>query len=688
MHLASIKIKNFRALEDIYVEFNSRVSVIVGPNAAGKTTVLEAVRLLKAVLAPRLQNEAIQVLQSLGAASPHMPNRFRLEAIARDPKKDIVIGCRFALSADELSALDNAVETIARSMVQAQLGQNFAAPDALIAFLASQQGKEMLVNATTSIETALTKVKTSKQAYLELTISSTSGINATSDLVEMQFVAFLERRLPPYKTSFTYFPADRALPSGEQPVQLGGPDAAQQQESYNAQPQIKFNRLKNTIFAASIIGEAESSPDALKAQFVSIFSGILKGRELIGFGVNEIGLLSVLIKDTESGRVFDLDGMSSGEKGLILTFLLIARSVAQDGMILLDEPELHLNPAVCKDLLSYMIENYVVPRNLQILVCSHSPEILASSFENDESSLYHLISSTTLSKVRPQDEVTLGDALRRLGTTESENLLYKGIIFVEGPDDIALLEAGFSSILRRYKLKYSIGRAEIEKAIKTLQAVEAKESIAETTFFIFDRDDVPTKLASSTSAKVLQWDRRCLENYLIDLDAVSNLLMDEEVARTPFTNQGEVSRLLRELAFQQLDEFAAKKVYATYKFIGLGIRREDVSNKELTHIASTLITRIDEMKQQLQAINSATWTQEFLSAVQEERKQLEAVWETTWMNDCDGKRLFDDLSKRVQLRLSLKRFKVKIMKELAINRSGSWKTVESHLRTLLGVSNT
>ena len=38
MHLIGLKIKNFRALEDIFVEFDKRVSVIVGPNAAGKTT--------------------------------------------------------------------------------------------------------------------------------------------------------------------------------------------------------------------------------------------------------------------------------------------------------------------------------------------------------------------------------------------------------------------------------------------------------------------------------------------------------------------------------------------------------------------------------------------------------------------------------------------------------------------------
>ena len=683
MHLINVKIKNFRAIEDIHVEFDSRVNVIVGPNAAGKTTVLEAVRLLKAMLAPRSQNEAIQVLQSLGAASPHLQNRIRHQAIARDPKKDIVIGCRFAITDREIADISSAIDAISRSIVQSNVGQNFAAPDALLAFLSSVQGRKLLVDAKQVAQDKLTTIQSTKQCHLELILSPSSGPNSTSDPLDREFVAFLERRLPPYKTAFTYFPADRALPAGEQPVQLGGADAVLQMESYNSQPQLKFNRLKNTIFGASIIGESVSSPDAVRKQFDDIFNGIMKGRQLINFGVNEIGLLNVLIKDTESGNTFDLDSMSSGEKGLILIFLLISRSVQEDGMILLDEPELHLNPAICKDLLPFLIEQHVKPRNLQVLICSHSPEILAGAFDSDDCALYHLISPTTLSKVRPQDEITLGNALKRLGASESENLLYRGIIFVEGSDDVALLEAGFGPMLRRYKLKYSAGRKEIEKAICSLQEAEKSGSLGEPTYFVFDKDDEPTSLTSSTSVRILQWDRRCLENYLIDLDAISNLLMDKEITRKPFTNQGDVSRLLREIAFQQLDEVATRRVYTRLIFVGIGLRRDDLVNHSIADIATALHTRIEVAKTQLSEIDLQTWREKFMEDVQKERQQLEAVWETNWSIDCDGKRLLDDLSKRTALKLSLKRFKVRLMKEITITRSGTWNTIEGHLRALL-----
>jgi predicted ATP-dependent endonuclease of OLD family len=91
MHLKSVRIKNFRLLEDIEATFDTKVSVIVGPNACGKTTILDAIRLAKAVLAPRTQNETNQVLFALGAGSPHLPQQVITSVLARDPTQALEI---------------------------------------------------------------------------------------------------------------------------------------------------------------------------------------------------------------------------------------------------------------------------------------------------------------------------------------------------------------------------------------------------------------------------------------------------------------------------------------------------------------------------------------------------------------------------------------------------------------------
>ena len=193
----------------------------------------------------------------------------------------------------------------------------------------------------------------------------------------------------------------------------GTADTVGQLESYNSQPQLKYQRLKNTIFNAIIVGDEGRSD--LRKQFELIFDRILHGRKLGEIGVNPLGMLSIPIKDVESGAEFQIDGLSSGEKGLILTFLLIAQNVADHGIILLDEPELHLNPAVCRDLLQFLVDEYADKRDIQVIVCSHSAEILAGTFERPSCALFHLRDGKTLAKVRYHDQGEIRDALRRLG---------------------------------------------------------------------------------------------------------------------------------------------------------------------------------------------------------------------------------------------------------------------------------
>jgi predicted ATPase len=683
MHLKTLKVQNFRALEDITIDFSTLVSVIVGPNAAGKTTIIEAIRLTKALLAPRTQNEATQVLQSLGASSPHIPQRLRLAAIARDASQPLSIRCYFGLTEHEVQDLKLAKGQIATSLIQAQGGQAFASTDTLIAYLSSEEGKRNLHTAEADVESLLNQIDKSKRCALEVNFPPGSSPRSDGDPIEAQLIAYLERRLPPHKTGFTYFPADRALPSGDQPVQLGGPDAAQQLESYNSQPQLKFSRMKNAIFSASLFA-GEESERSLSDEFEHIFNGILRGRKLETFGINEIGFLNVQIRDLETNRVFDLDGMSSGEKGLILTFLLIARSVVRDGMILLDEPELHLNPAVCKDLLSFIIDEYARPRNLQVVICSHSPEILAAAFDSDECSLYHLMSGTNVSRVHTQDKQNISEAFRRLGATESENLLYRGVMFVEGPDDVSLLEAGFSHILRRFKLKPSMGRSEVEKAAKLLQENEESSSVSVSpSYFVLDLDDQPTSIRNSKSVRVLQWDRRCLENYLIDLEILTKVLTDDETMQLPYKNEGEVRKTLTELAMSQLRDVALRKVYAKYDFAGLGIRKDDLAQETVSSVADTLVSRIRTVREQVNSIELETWSEVFSKEVEIERIALQKTWEPDWMKLCDGKRLLHDLSRRTPFKMNLKKFKIRLIKEMALSRSPNWCIVEAQLRQLV-----
>ena len=191
-----------------------------------------------------------------------------------------------------------------------------------------------------------------------------------------------------------------------------------------------------------------------------------------------------------------------------------------------------------------------------MIICSHSPEILSVAFDRDDCELYHLVAGDELAPVRKQDLEEVGSAFKKLGTSQNESLLYRGTIFVEGEDDSEILREGFREPLPTIYFPRTWGTQDVEKEVKLLQAEEGRGRNPLRTAFILDNDGNPTKLKSSKMVRVLQWDRRCLENYLLDFDVLTDLSKNSTLAKKPITNIAALTKLLKQLAMKQVSEMA------------------------------------------------------------------------------------------------------------------------------------
>lgn len=680
MHLHRLHVSNFRALENIEVEFDSLVSVIIGPNAVGKTTILEAIRLAKSVLAPRTSNESLQTMISLGLVSPHMPQTLLPTAIAANSDKPTIIKCLFKVEQLEIQELGRLLPSLAPRIALQNIGLSFSNPAQAMNFLNSPQGQAAMAAANSAMSIELDRLKSSSKIELNLTMDFKSG-SLTGEFPNQQaFYAALEQRFDPTKTLFSYFPADRALPTGEQPVQLGMADTSQQLESYNSQPQLKYNRLKSMIFN-TIIGHPTGRAE-LTSQFNLIFEKVLKGRSLGDIGVNPIGMLSIPIVDAESNKSFDIDGLSSGEKGLILTSLLIARSIADNGLVLLDEPELHLNPAVCRDLLQFLVDEYAVKKNMQAIVCSHSAEILAGAFERKDCSLFHLRSGKSLAKVRHQDQGEIRDALRRLGSSESEALLYKGTVSVEGIHDVEILQSGFDAIVRRFKVKRLGGRGQIENNIRDLQKAETRGDEIGQHYFLFDHDGKPTSLNDSKNVRLRQLKRYCLENYLLEADIITDLTREKEFADREIKSVTETTQLMKELALLQLDVVAAREVFKQLGLEAIGFDMSVLADAP-ENAASALWNRIEEMKADFEKLQNRGFEQEYKQLVAATVVQLKLSWDDKWRDLCNGKVLLEDMRKAGRIKGDLLKLKRRIAVEMRLRSTDSYNSLVGILNELL-----
>ena len=611
MHLRQLAITNFRSISNLDLSFTSGANLIVGPNAVGKTTVLEAIRLAKAALAPRTQQETRNVLISLGVVSPALPQGFNYTAIASDISKPITINCTFELTKDEIYRLPGLTEQLARQVVGAQFGISADnGPFAFIQLFSTPQGQASLNTARQEVIKGIAAIASSKECKLHLSISPDAGLQGTDGFSQLLY-STLENDLAPIHTRFSYFPADRALPPGEAQILLGSADAQQQMESHNSTPAQKYNRLKTSIFASFMEGPESRAKQELA--FKSIFEKLLKEKSLQSFSINAHGQASILIQDHASGKVYDIDAMSSGEKGLILTFLIISRTLQHGGVILLDEPELHLNSAVCKDLLDFLLDEYLKPNDLQAIICTHSPEIMSSAMRRDECMVYHLRRGTQGSVIRKQDQPEAVQALKLLGTSEIEELLYEAVIFVEGDDDVELLESAFQETLSKFRFRPLGGRPEVEKHIVELQKLEKAGLKENVSYFIFDGDNKMSELVSTSKVVVKQWDKYCLENYLLDVDVLYDLVRREFTVRQWPKSVGEAAQFFQNVAYKQLMPSVIEETYNHFEFESLGLRGMDKKAMSFAAAASLLYSRIGYLQEQILPLDETGWSSLFVT---------------------------------------------------------------------------
>ena len=679
MKLSSLNVTNFRGLAHIEASFKQPVSVIVGPNAIGKTSVLEAIRLVKSVLAPRFANEPHVTLTDMGALSQ---DRIRFESLAGDTDKALDIQLRIEFDPSEIEALEAHLPSLALLHARNISGIAPTVPDVTIAqFFSSQQGKSLIQQAQKEIANRVQQLRAAAHSTLSLVMDPATHAPRGADIFSQEFITILDQALPSGSAYFTYFPADRAMPTGEINIQLGAGDVMQQLHSYMGQPGTKYNRLKNLIVTHSLLGADQHK--LLEEDFRIIFDTLLVGKRLKSVRVSPHGLLSVLIEEIATGKVYDIDRMSSGEKGLILQFLTMRRHTAPYGVILIDEPELHLNPAVCKKLISFLVDHVITPTRAQAIVCTHSPEVLADAFEREDCALFHLRSPTDLSPVYKQDKEEIFEALKRLGASTSDVLFSKGTLFVEGPHDADVLELGFPDRVSGFKIRQLHGRNEVEKEIKTLQAAEVDNKLKDPQFFIFDRDRKPVSVPSTALVRVKQWDRYCLENFLLDSDAIYEVRNDIRAGNPP-ESRGSVKNQLKELAMKQLNGVVVREVYAGLEPDNPGLRPSEVDTAaSFQEIAKTLYDRLSAMRDQLGAINESDWTGKFIEQCQAKVDQLRPSWEDNWATECDGKRVLRDMHKAVDAKVSSVEFKRRIVTAMSARQTENWRVVDSYLSELL-----
>jgi predicted ATPase len=91
--------------------------------------------------------------------------------------------------------------------------------------------------------------------------------------------------------------------------------------------------------------------------------------------------INLNLKDVD--RPITFKEMSEGEQQLLTIIGLMRFTAQNESLFLLDEPDTHLNPAWCLDLLDNLRKYGVTPENSQIIITTHSPLTFAGLDKNE-----------------------------------------------------------------------------------------------------------------------------------------------------------------------------------------------------------------------------------------------------------------------------------------------------------------
>lgn len=149
-----------------------------------------------------------------------------------------------------------------------------------------------------------------------------------------------------------------------------------------------------------------------------------------------------MLTNTRFGKQIQFSELSSGEKVLMsLVFWLfhIRRTKVFPRLLLLDEPDAHLHPEMCKQFLDVISEVLVKKHDVRVIMTTHNPATVALT---DRDSLYEMFpSGERIHKTRSKP-----DTIRRLTAGLVNVFEAKSIVIVEDEDDQKFFQVLFDEL--------------------------------------------------------------------------------------------------------------------------------------------------------------------------------------------------------------------------------------------------
>ncbi len=538
LRLRYLAIKNFKAIRELELADLTDAIVVAGPNGCGKSSIFDALRLLKSAYGQYHQNEYGQWFSEFDINADHLERE--AERILFDPAKGLSIQAELELSEGEVEHLSANAFVIYRSLRWSQLRRQRSALGEATTIDPKQKqiDGEIVDNEASKLATTLMNALSASsvhKASLTMKTGETPVIEG-SPVLELMFSVYNSDELGviEYQSPTRVFDREKI---GNVNLKIQDASSKKAQHAlYNTRN--KYTGVKTEMaqsFVMELLAEraglAIEEKNTLQATLDELFANFFPGKKFLGAVPTQEGGLDFPVL-LENGRKHDINDLSSGEKEVLLGYLRLRNDVPKNSIILFDEPELHLNPRLARALPRFYEKHIGRANSNQIWLVTHSDSILQEAVRDPAYNVFHMRPAGQVEDGQNQMElVQAGEGIESaivnlVGDLAAYSPRAK-VVLLEGEDsevDARIISHLFPSFADRVNLVSMGSKRNVSNAHLLLESASENGKLDARFYSIVDRDFGGDDLVEEN--RQFSWDRYHIENYLLEPEFIRKSLYE------------------------------------------------------------------------------------------------------------------------------------------------------------------
>ncbi|WP_370617208.1 AAA family ATPase [Mumia qirimensis] len=592
-------------------------------------------------------------MQWFGEFQIDLRDRSNVRSLFRDPSRSIEISASMSLAAEERQYLDEEAEALIEPVVwRGLLGPQFDEyrnHQTALATLYRQHGER--ANQEIATKSALLREGLQQTVHnLSLSIAPDGRLGPGHSLVaEVLFQTYSPEKLGIIDFHGASRNYARETLGGVNVNLHDSSDSRREMSLYNLQG--KYSNIKTELAGAYIrdliardAGTVPEGDSGLDSTLQELFRTFFPDKEYLGVRPESSGGLRFSVR-TVDGASHDINDLSSGEKEVLYGYLRLRSTTPRHSMILIDEPELHLNPALLRGFPDFYHRNIGRARDNQLWLVTHSDTLLRQAVGNANYNLFHMTPATAVGDVAENQaaEILADDQLdTAIVSLVGDLAMYrpnaKVAIFEGGGGsdfDVTVVTRLFPKFAQRVNCVSGGSKRRVRDLYGVLAETAKGAGLADKFYAIVDRDSDHER-SGLEEGHALEWDAYHIENYFLSPTYLRRALVTLGSAGH-FADDAAVASALEDTAREVVDtlvmEILRQDLNAEIRrAINLGGRPGDVD--PVTAIEPALAGTW----QRLADIRTALDTEQLRERIANYRESLEVSFEKqSWSVDMPGR---------------------------------------------------